>query len=151
MVQRDTLDNGSVRLLAGGCEFLYERLQPGVLRITIRGNDVGQFGHATLDELALEYERTGAPISVFVDATRATGPSTVVMETWTAWLAASARKLQALVVLIPEGSKLLHLTVSIAKHLSRTGDVIRICSTQSEFDGAITRRLSAANGYPSRA
>lgn len=138
-MQRDVVENGSIRLTAQRCSFLFERLRPGVLLITIDGDDVGQFGTAPLDEIEQEFARFNAPVQVFVDARRALGPSTAVMETWTAWLAANKHKLHKLDVCILEESKLLHLTVSIAKHLSRTGNLIGICSNVEEFAAAIRR------------
>jgi hypothetical protein len=143
MVRRDIIENGDIRLSGGGCTFLYRRLRPGVLCIHIEGNDTGQFGPATLDEISQEFARAGKPLEVFIDTRRATGPSTAVMETWTAWLAANRDKLQRLTVLIPESSKLVHLTVSIAKHLSRTGDLLQICSGQEEFEEAIRAAVPA--------
>lgn len=133
-VRREIAGEGRVRLFSDACVFTYERLRPGALLVTIEGNDTGQFGRETLDEIAREWTHCEAPTLVFVDARRATGPSTVVMEAWTAWLAANRARLGRLVVLIPEGSKLLHLTVSIAQHLSRTGNLIRICSDEGEFE-----------------
>jgi hypothetical protein len=147
IVRRDVIENGSVRLTADRCSFLFENLRPGVLLITIEGDDVGQFGHAPLDEIAQEFGRFKAPVHVFVDAQRALGPSTSVMETWTAWLAANKDQLQKLEVFIPDESKLLHLTVSIARHLSRTGNLIGICSTSDEFTAAIRRQVP---GFQSR-
>jgi hypothetical protein len=41
------------------------------------------------------------------------------------------------VVLVPPESKLLHLTVSIAQHLSQTGDLLRICGDVEEFARAL--------------
>lgn len=147
-MQRDVVENGSIRLRAERCSFLFERLRPGVLLITIDGDDVGQFGTAPLDEIEHEFGRFNAPVQVFVDARRALGPSTAVMETWTAWLARNKDKLQKLDVCILEESKLLHLTVSIAKHLSRTGSLIGIFSNLDEFVAVIQR--SAPQFQPRR-
>ena len=139
MVRRELVENGSVRLTSDQCTFLFEHPQPGVLLITIDGDDTGQFGNAALDEIAQEFSRFNAPVHVFVDARGAIGPSTGVMEKWTAWLAANKHKLTKLDVLVPEKSKLLHLTVSIAKHLSRTGDLIGIHSELEEFSALIAQ------------
>lgn len=139
--RREATEAGDIRLVSERCTFHYHRLRLGALLLTIEGYDGGQFGAMPLDEIAAEAERAGAPALVFVDARRATGPATVVMETWTAWLAANRAKLEKLVVLIPEDSKLLHLTVSIAQHLSRVGNLLQICSTEAEFEGAMQRAV----------
>lgn len=138
-VQRLVLADGSVRLTSGKCTFDYRRLRPGVLLVAIAGDDRGQFGPATVDELAAELTRTPQPLRLFVDTRGATGPTREVMETWTEWFAANRARLEQVVVLIPPESQLLHLTVSIAKHLSRTGGLIRICGDEQEFQAAIDR------------
>jgi hypothetical protein len=69
------------------------------------------------------------------------------METWTAWLAANRAKLAQVAVLVAPESKLLHLTVSIAQHLSRTGDLLQIYGDEAEFRRALasaTRESGAA-------
>jgi len=40
---------GDVLLQAGACRFVYKRLRPGTLLVTITGHDVGQFGTTSLD------------------------------------------------------------------------------------------------------
>lgn len=39
-------------------------------------------------------------------------------------------------ILVSPESKLLHLTVSIVQHISRTGGLIRICDDAAEFEAA---------------
>ena len=94
-VVRDVLANGSVRLSAGGCSFDYQRLKPGVMLVTIRGNDIGQFGPATVDELAAEFGRSTQALQLFVDTQGAIGPAREVMETWTEWFAANRSEIGA--------------------------------------------------------
>lgn len=139
-IMRQGRTDGSVWLIADDCSFRFERLRPGVLLVAIEGYDHGQFGPLAVDEIAAEFTRTSQPLQLYVDTSRASGPTTAVMETWIAWLAANRERLASVVVLVPPESKLLHLTVSIAQHLSRTGDLLRICSEAEEF-----ARL-AANG-----
>ena len=136
-VTRDVLSDGSVWLRAGPCSFHYERLKPGIVLMTIQGNDVGQFGPATVDEVAAEFSRVTQPLRLFVDTRGATGPARQVMETWTEWFAANRARLEDVVILVSPESQLLHLTVSIARHLSRTGGLIRICGDLNEFQSAI--------------
>jgi hypothetical protein len=138
---REVLADGVVRLTAGACTFLYERLRPGVLLITISGQDNGQFGPATVDEAAAEFGRFSGPVRLFVDTRGATGPTRQVMETWTEWFAANRARLERVVILVPPESKLLHLTVSIVQHISRTGGLIRICGETAEFEAAIRKEV----------
>lgn len=139
IIQRDLLPDGTVRLSSGRCAFLYRRLRPGALLVTIDGYDQGQFGAAPVDEAAAEFSRTSEPLRLYIDTQLASGPTTGVMETWTAWLAANRERLARVVVLVAPESKLLHLTVSIAQHLSRTGDLLQICGDEAEFRRAVER------------
>ena len=139
-LQRDVLPDGTVRLSSERCAFRYRQLRPGVLLVTIEGYDHGQFGPATVDEVAAEFARTSEPLRLLIDTRLASGPTTAVMETWTAWLAANRSRLARVVVLVAPESKLLHLTVSIAQHLSRTGDLLQICGDEAEFRRAMERQ-----------
>ena len=145
-VNRQVLSDGRVSLTSGRCTFFYERLKPGVLLISIVGNDSGQFGPATVDEVAAEFTRVDQALKLFVDARTATGPVRSVMETWTEWFAANRERLDRVVMLVPPESQLLHLTVSIVKHLSRTGGLIRICGELAEFREAIKRDIPDFSG-----
>jgi hypothetical protein len=145
-VHREVTDSGAVRLSAGDCSFTYRRLKPGVVHVTIEGNDRGQFGPATVDEAAAEFGRTPQPVQLFIDTRGATGPTREVMETWTEWFAANRSRLSRVVILVSPQSQLLHLTVSIAQHLSRTEGLIRICGEISEFHDAIRREVPAFAG-----
>jgi hypothetical protein len=138
---RETLSDGAVRLSAGNCSFEYRRPRPGLLTITILGNDVGQFGTATVDEVAAEFSRTPDPLRLFVDTRGARGPSRDVMETWTAWFAANRSRLAQVVILVSPDSQLLHLTVSIVRHLSGTGGLIRLCGDAEEYQALLDRAL----------
>jgi hypothetical protein len=138
-IERALLSDGSVRLSSGRCTFSFRRLRPGALLVTIDGYDQGQFGAAPVDEAAAEFSRTSEPVRLYIDTRLASGPTTGVMETWTAWLAANRERLARVVVLVAPESKLLHLTVSIAQHLSRTGDLLQICGDEAEFRRAVER------------
>jgi hypothetical protein len=144
-VTREIKAGGVVELSAEGCVFRYERLKPGVVLITIDGNDRGQFGPATVDEVAAEFSRTPSLLTLFVDTRRALGPTREVMETWTEWFAANRARLERVVILIPPESTLLHLTVSIAQHLSRTGGLIRICGVVADFQATIGRVIPSTS------
>jgi hypothetical protein len=136
-IQRTMLSDGTVQMLAGNCAFIYRRLCPGVLLISITGDDHGQFGSATLDEVAGELTRFGQPLLLYFDLRETRGPTTQVMEMWTAWFANHKHELRRVVLLAPAESRVLHLSVSIAQHLSRTGNLIRICGDVAEFKRAI--------------
>jgi hypothetical protein len=139
-IRRETLDQNTTRLSCGNCSFTYRRLKPGTLLLTITGNDKGQFGTATIDEVRAEFERFGV-VTLFVDTHGANGPSTEVMEAWTAFFSANRQKLKRVAIMVSPESKLLHLTVSIVQHLSGTGDLLQIFGDVNKFRAAILQEV----------
>jgi hypothetical protein len=137
VIHREVQPDGSVRLSSEDCAFTYHRLRPGVLLVEIAGNDAGQFGAATQDEAAKEFARCDRPLSLFIDAADAWGPATRVMEHWTAWFQANRQRLERVCMLVLAEAKVLQLTVAIAKHLSGTGELIRVVSERSQFELAV--------------
>ncbi|HYG78399.1 MAG TPA: hypothetical protein VEK08_25585 [Planctomycetota bacterium] len=137
-IKREILNPETVRLAAGECSFTYRRLKPATLLLTIEGDDVGQFGTATMDEVNAEFERFG-PVMLYLDTRRAVGPSTTVMEAWTAYFAANRRKFRGVHILVLPESKLLHLTVSIVQHLSGMAGVLQIYGEPAKFQAALQK------------
>ncbi|HVE56279.1 MAG TPA: hypothetical protein VNB22_05580 [Pyrinomonadaceae bacterium] len=134
-IKREILPGGDVRLSSGDCVFLYHRQRPGVLHITISGYDSGQFGTATLDEILTAINREGK-IELFVDAREASGAGVGVSEDWTRFFSTNQGKLSRVHVLVGD-SKVLQLTVAIAQHLSRTGNLIQIYSDALIFNNKL--------------
>lgn len=138
-IQRKVLADGRVQMTAGNAEFMFERLKPGVMLVTVTGIDKGQFGTATLDEIRLEMLRQ-RPVELFVDAEAAVAISVEVSREWTQFFALNREHLKRVSVLV--GSKAIELTVAIAQHLSRTGNLIQIYSDRDLFHA----RVQAARG-----
>jgi hypothetical protein len=136
--QREIHKDGTISLRSVNCEFLYRRLRPGALHVTIVGDDKGEFGMAPLHEMDAEIARS-APIALFVDTRGARGAATSVTEDWTAWFASNQGNLRSVSILAT--SKFVHLIVSIAKHLSRTGEMIRIYTDEAPFEAAVAREV----------
>lgn len=134
--RRETLADGSVRLTGPSCGFLYRRLRPGLLLVNITGDDKGELGTAAIDEISAEIGRFG-PLELFVDTAGASGVDTRVSELWTAWFRDNQPRLKRVSILAT--SRFVHLAVSIAKHFSRTGDLIRIYDDAAAFEQAIAR------------
>ena len=130
-IKREILPGGDVRLSSGDSAFLYQRRRPGVLLITISGYDAGNFGTATLDEILTAINREGR-LELFVDAREASGAATSVSEDWTRFFSANREKLTRVHVLVGD-SRVLQLTIAIAQHLSRTGNLIQIYSDAGSF------------------
>lgn len=139
-VTREAMNDGQVRLSAGGCTFVFRRLRPGALLITITGHDKGQFATSTLDEIRMELLRY-RPLELFVDARGAVGAAVSVSDEWTRFFSLNREQLTRVSVLV--GSKVLSLTVAIAQHLSRTGNLIQIYSDPDLFDAAVAAAAPA--------
>ena len=131
---RELLADGSVRLLSGESAFEFARPKARVLIVTIRGYDKGQFGSAPLDEIA-SVLRVASPLQLFVDARHAVGATVRVSRDWTSFLSRHRQDLAHVHVLA--GSKMVELTVAIARHLSRTGSLIQIYSDPDIFEAQI--------------
>jgi hypothetical protein len=129
-ISRTLHADGTVELSAPGCTFRYRRTRPHALLVTIAGNDTGQLGSAALDEIATALVRE-RPLELFVDAREALGPATRVSDEWTGFFARNRADLLRVHVLV--GSKVVELTVAIARHLSRTGNLIQIYSDAELF------------------
>jgi hypothetical protein len=139
VVRREVLAGGAVRLTAGDCAFHYRRPAPGALLVTISGLDAGQFGTTTLDEIATAIAREGR-LELFVDAREALGATVGVSDDWTRFFSNHRDRLARVHVLA--GSKVVELTVAMAQHLSRTGNLIQIYSDPEIF----ASRLAVAAG-----
>jgi hypothetical protein len=129
-VKREVLGPNKVGLSSGDCSFIYERLRPGALLVTISGHDLGQFGTDTLDEIRAEINRERV-VELFVDAREAFGAAVSVSDEWTRFFSLNRENLSRVHVLV--GSKAVYLTVAIAQHLSRTGNLIQIYSDPEIF------------------
>jgi hypothetical protein len=126
------LEDGAVRLVASdGTTFTFKRLRPGTMRLVIAGYDTGKLGDAPLDVLTAELLRYGK-LDLLVDLRAATGVVTAVREAWTAWFQLHSDELRGVTILISD--RLVASAVAVAKHFSRTGELIRVLSDAARFD-----------------
>lgn len=121
-------------LSADGCRFRYRRPKPGALLVEIAGHDKGQFGTATLDEISLALKRE-RPLELFIDAREGVAAAVSVSDEWTRYFANNRSDFTRVHVLA--GSKVVKLTVAIAQHLSRTGNLIQIYSDPGIFESRL--------------
>jgi hypothetical protein len=131
---REVLPDGSVRIASGEAGFAFARPARGVLVVTITGYDKGQFGTAPLDEIG-SVLRMAAPVELFIDARNAVGATVRVSEDWTGFLARHRAELTHVHVLA--GSKMVELTIAIARHLSRTDRLMQIYSDPAVFEAQL--------------
>ncbi|HZE98133.1 MAG TPA: hypothetical protein VE981_13975 [Planctomycetota bacterium] len=134
-LQRQTLEGGTVRLATKRCSFIIQPVSPAVLKITIQGRDAGEFGPAVFNEI--RFHLGSERVELFVDAAEAAGPTTAVSDAWTRFLNREAPHLKRVSILAV--SKFVHLTVSVAKLFSRTGELIQVYSDPELFRAALSR------------
>lgn len=136
-IQRRELPGGVVRLESLRGAFTFARPRPATLWVGIEGEDTGDFATAALDEPTRALGRE--PLALFVDAREAVGVSAAVGEEWTGWIATHRQRLEGVHMLVR--SKYLRLTVEVARHLSRTGEVLRLYDSAEDFEQVLARRL----------
>jgi hypothetical protein len=123
--------DGTVVIADDRCSFRYSRPRAGVLEIRITGADSGQFGTATLDEIAMVLVRE-RPLELFVDAAEASMPAVSVSQAWTRFIALNQKDLTRVSVLV--SSKSVALTMAIAQHLSNTGKLMQVYSDRDLYE-----------------
>jgi hypothetical protein len=136
--QRETLADGSIRLSTRKCRFTFRREAASALQILISGRDTGEFGPAVFNEIRFHLGGS-EPLELFVDATEALGPTTDVSDAWTRFLSREAPHLKRVSILAV--SKFVHLTVSVAKLFSRTGELIQVYSDPKLYQAALDRAI----------
>jgi hypothetical protein len=127
---------GNVEITSGKCTFVFDRIRPGLLLVTISGMDKGQFGSTVLDEIRFELVRH-SPLELFIDAKNAIGATVDVSQEWTRFFSRNRTQLSRVSILV--GSEIVELTVAIAQHLSRTGKLIQIYSDPDIFQEGLAR------------
>ncbi|MGZ3420936.1 MAG: hypothetical protein ACXVEE_23870 [Polyangiales bacterium] len=132
------MSDEQVCLRAGDASFTISRLRPGVVLAIGGGHDKGDFGDAVLHELERAIHAC-PPVEIFCDVTEVFDASQVVSERWANWLRDNRMMLRAVHVLT--ASKYVHLTVSIAKLISRTGELMRIHTEPRGFEDAVARAI----------
>lgn len=130
-VNRELAADGSVVVSDARCRFVYRRPRAGTLEVVIAGTDNGQFGTATLDEVAVALVRE-RPLELFVDASEASMPAVGVSQAWTRFIALNQGNLVRVSVLA--SSKSVQLTMAIAQHLSNTGRLMQIYSDRELYE-----------------
>jgi hypothetical protein len=136
-ITRTAAADGSTHLTSSRAVFHYRRLRPGVLMVTISGVDDGQFGTMALDEIKVHL-LDHRPLELFIDAEAALGVTVEVSKEWTHFFAANRQKLKRVSVL--SGTRAIELTIAIAQHLSRTGNLIQIYTDRGLFDERVNAR-----------
>jgi hypothetical protein len=137
-IERVVLPDGAVRMTADSATFEFARPKTNVLVITVTGYDKGQFATAPFDEIG-SILRVAAPLELFIDAQKAVGATVRVSKDWTSYLARHKGEFSQAHVLT--GSKMVELTVAIARHLSGTGNLVQLYSDPEVFAAQLAAAL----------
>lgn len=132
-IVRERLSDRRVRLSSPHASWLFEKLRPGVLLVTVTGLDQGEFGTRTLDEVDSAVGHV--PLALFIDARNSPSTSVATSEAWTQWLSSHRAAVRGVLVLVSTPS--LRLTLAIAGHRSRTGDLLRVTDDAGELAAAV--------------
>ncbi len=128
---RSVREDGAVQLEAPDLRFVITRNAPGVVTVEIHGDDRDQLGAAPFVELEAELARH-TPLTVFFDTERTSGAATPVRVAWTGWLASNRSRLRAVHVLT--STRFVTTAIDVARHFSRTGELIQITTDRAAFD-----------------
>ncbi len=142
---REQLPDGSLKLSAGGVTYTVTRLRPGAMRVCIQGFDRGETGDAIFELLRAELSQH-VPLDLLVDTRATEGATAVVSNAWTAWFQEQRPRLGEVHILV--ASKFVSLTVNVAKHFSRTGELIRVYSDAGPFEAAAVRLVPGLKRLP---
>ena len=81
-------------------------------------------------------------MELFVDARGARGPSVDVSTEWALWLGSNRERLRHVSMLT--ASRFVHVTADFVRRFADLGDVMRIYTDPSVFEGALSNALANA-------
>src|SRR4051794_18315165 len=112
-----------VRYEGVSCTLTLKRLRPGTVLLVFTGRDVGEFGDAPFQELALDLQQP-TPLTIFVDGRETFAASLDVSGEWAAWLRTNRDKISRLDILV--GSRFLQFTAEFVRRFSGFEDRMRV-------------------------
>jgi hypothetical protein len=130
----------ALRFVSLDCTMTIDELAPGVVLMVIEGIDIGQLGEAPFRTMAqLLADRR---VELFIDARHARGPSMDVSGDWAVWLGRHRNALRHVSMLT--GSRFVQLTADFVRRFAELGDIMRIYTEPSAFEGALSDALGNA-------
>lgn len=135
-------DSAALRLEGLHCTLTIERPVPGVVVVTIAGNDVGEFARAPLEELAKDLAQN-RKIELFVDTRETQGVTLDASTEWAVWLAQHRHQLHHLTMLV--GSRFVELTARFVRRFAGLEGIMRLTTDPSAFEDALSDALRARN------
>jgi hypothetical protein len=135
------MTHAATRFVNLDCTMTIEELAPGVVLMVIEGADIGQFGEAPFRTMA-QLLANDRHVELFIDARHARGPSMDVSGDWALWLGRHRNALRHVSMLT--GSRFVQLTADFVRRFAELGDVMRIYTEASVFEGALSNALGNA-------
>jgi hypothetical protein len=130
----------ALRFVSLDCTMTIDELAPGVVLMVIEGIDIGQLGEAPFRTMAqLLADRR---VELFIDARHARGPSMDVSGDWAVWLGRHRDELRHVSMLT--GSRFVQLTADFVRRFAELGEIMRIYTEPSAFEGALSDALGNA-------
>lgn len=144
-MKREQRPDGSLKLSVGDLSYTVTRLRPGAMLVSIQGFDRGETGNAIFELIDAELGQHG-PLDLLVDTRASEGAVSGVSTAWTEWFQRQRPRLNEVHILV--ASRFVSLTVNVAKHFSRTGELIRIHSDAATFEAAAARLVPGLKRLP---
>lgn len=138
MIHREKLFETSLLIRSSTCSYRIDRIKPGLVYMTISGQETGELGRAPLGEVAAEAAHH-PPLRLFIDMTALRGITPPVSDDWTAWFRANQQSLGKVHALVD--SPLVQLTVTVSQLLSRSGNLIRVHTEAATFEAALREHV----------
>ena len=132
-----------VRYEGVNCTLTIKRPRPGTVILIFKGRDVGEFGDAPFQELALDLQQP-APLTIFVDGRDTLAASLDVSGEWAGWLRTNRERIIRLDILV--GSRFLQFTAEFVRRFSGFEDRMRVYTDAQAFDSEVakTNQLNSA-------
>ena len=135
------MSGSGTRLEGLHCTMAIDELAPGVVLVAIDGTDVGDLGDAPFAALAPMFE-SERRVELFIDASRARGPSIDVSNDWAVWLKRHRSKLRHASMLT--SSRFVQLTADFVRQFAELGETMRIYTDPAVFEGALSNAVGNA-------
>lgn len=129
----------SVELSTERCTILCIRPSRGVVVIKVQGKGCGALYEALFNQLEPDLV-SDAPVEMFIDTRQASG-STINIVEWVNFLSADHGLFSCVHILA--ASSVISLSANIIKHLSRTGELLRIYSDPPSYNRQLQQAVRA--------
>lgn len=121
------------------------RPAPGIVILTISGNDVGEFGDLPFRELTRELKkcRSKRLLDLYVDARETNGATINVSAEWAVWLFHHRAELRQVTMLT--GSRFIQVTANFVRRFAGMGGAMTVTSDATSFEAILAKAIFYAS------